>query len=307
MRFPVLLAFLFISVMHGAKAQLCTGNLGDPIINMNFGTSGFAMPRNTTTFEEVGGCPGPGQYVISGFLFGCGSHNDRSWIQMIGDHTPGDLNGNYMLINAENNTGTIFTDTAENLCDNTNYIFSAWISNAMQNFTCGGNPILANLTFTVKALDGTVLSTSNTGDIPVAYDRIWKEYGLSFITPPNTPSVIVSITTEPKFGCGSGFVIDDIIFRSCGPAVNITLDGSTEPGKVCADYTNPFILQGSYSPGFNDPAVQWQNSFDTGKTWTDIPGETNTVYAIPRRLSGAISYRMVIAERANINLLNCRT
>lgn len=263
------------------------------------------MPKNTTTFEATGGCPNKGQYVISSFLFGCGSNDDHSWIKMIGDHTR-DLNGNYMLVNAESTKGTVFTDTADNLCDNTNYVFAAWISNAMQDFTCGGNPVLANITFTVTKLDGTVLATSGTGDIPVADDRIWNQYGVAFTTPANTPAVIVSITTSPAFGCGSGFVIDDITFRSCGPTVGITLDGSTEDGKVCADYKNPFVLEGTYSAGYNDPVVQWQTSLDTGKTWQDITGANNAVYAIPKRSEGQISYRMVVAERANINSLNCR-
>ncbi|MEP6844916.1 MAG: gliding motility-associated C-terminal domain-containing protein [Panacibacter sp.] len=305
MKFSILLAYLFFCFSYDSYAQLCNGNLGDPVINQTFGAGGsFKMNPNATTYDIAFGCPSKGQYLIGSFIFGCGA--DRTWLQMIGDHTR-DLNGNYMLVNAESTAGTVYTDTAKNLCDNTTYIFSAWISNAMQSITCGGNPVLANLTLTVTTLDGIELGSYNTGDIPTAFDRIWKQYGVAITTPPNTPSVIVSITTDPAIGCGSGFVLDDITFRSCGPAVSVTLDGSTNPGTVCADYTNPFILQGTYSPGFNDPAVQWQNSLDTGKTWTDISGATTTTYAIPRRSSGAINFRMVIAERANINSLNCRT
>jgi len=306
MKYSFVFACLMCCFIQEATAQLCNGNLGDPILNQTFGAKGFVMSKGMTTFEQAGGCPDKGQYVISSFLFGCGSNDDHSWIKMIGDHTR-DLNGNYMLINAESTPGTVYKDTAKNLCDYTNYVFSAWISNAMQDFTCGGNPVLANLTFTVTKLDGTVLSTSNTGDIPVADDRIWNQYGLAFTTPANTPEVIVSITTNPKFGCGSGFVIDDITFRSCGPLVTVLLDGGATDGNVCADYTNPFILTGSYSNYYNNPAVQWQSSGDTGKTWQDIPGATTTTYAIPRRLTGVINYRMVVAEKANINSLNCRT
>ena len=305
MKLSILFASVIFCFSFSSKGQLCNGNLGDPIINMTFGSGGFALPLNATTFTAVNDCPKKGEYIISSFLYGCGSNDDHSWLQMIGDHTH-NSNGNYMLVNAESTAGTIFTDTAKNLCDNTNYVFSGWISNAMQNFSCGGTPILANVTFTVKKPDGTILAIDSTGDIPVAFDRIWKEYGVSFVTPPNTPSVIASVTVNPKYGCGSVFVIDDITLRSCGPAVNITLDGSTESGNVCSDYTNPFILQGSYSSGLNDPVVQWQNSFDTGKTWSDIQGETNTTYAIPKRNSGEISYRMVIAERGSINSINCR-
>lgn len=304
MKFSFLFAYLFFCFCHAANAQLCNGNLGDPVINQTFGAGyRFTMPPNATTYDKAGGCPGMGQYLIGSFIFGCGA--DRTWVQEIGDHTR-DLNGNYMLVNAESTPGTVYTDTAKNLCENTNYVFAAWISNAMQAITCNNNPVLANVTLTATALDGTVLATTNTGDIPTAFDRIWKQYGVALRTPPGVTSVIISITTDPKFGCGSGFVLDDITFRSCGPAVSITLDGSTEPGDVCADYTNPFILEGVYSPGFADPVSLWQNSFDTGKTWQDIPGATSLTYAIPRRLNGVIIYRMVIAERASINSLNCR-
>ena len=304
MKFSILFAYLFFCVSYASNAQLCNGNLGDPVINQTFGASyGFTMPANATTYDKAGGCPGKGQYLIGSFIFGCGA--DRTWLKMIGDHTR-DLNGNYMLVSAESTPGIVYTDTAKNLCENTNYVFAAWISNAMQPITCGGNPVLANLTLTVTTLDGTVLATTTTGDIPTAFDRIWKQYGVSVTTPTNTDAVIVSITTDPKFGCGSVFVLDDITFRSCGPLVSVTLDGSTAAGDVCADYSNPFILQGVYSAGFADPAVQWQNSLDTGKTWQDISGETMVTYAIPRRINSVINYRMVIAERESINSLNCR-
>jgi gliding motility-associated-like protein len=303
--FTPLLCF-FSCLCTTATAQLCSGNLGDPIINQTFGSGrGFVFPANATTFTKSGGCPAKGQFLISNFVFGCGNNNDKSWIQMIGDHTR-DYNGNYMLVNAENSPGTVYTDTAKNLCENTNYVFSAWIANAMQTITCGGNAVPANLIMTIKKLDGTVLVSTATGDILIENDRVWKQYGTSFICPPNTSTVIVSITAIPKPGCGSGFVLDDITFRSCGPAVTVTLDGSTEPANVCADYTAPFILRGVFSPGFSDPHVQWQSSFDTGKNWIDISGANTLTYAVPRRMTGVINYRMIVAERNYFSSLNCR-
>ena len=75
---------------------------------------------------------------------------------------------------------------------------------------------------------------------------------------------------------------------------------------VCAGYTNPFILNSSFATGFTDPAVQWQNSIDSGKTWQNIAGANTTSYAIPRRDSGIVSYRILVAERSNINSPKCR-
>jgi gliding motility-associated-like protein len=65
-------------------------------------------------------------------------------------------------------------------------------------------------------------------------------------------------------------------------------------------------MQGTYSTGFVNPVVQWQNSLDSGKTWNDIPGATTTTYQVPHRISGAISYRLVVAEKGNINSITCR-
>ena len=65
-------------------------------------------------------------------------------------------------------------------------------------------------------------------------------------------------------------------------------------------------MNASYSAGFADPVLQWQNSTDTGKTWQDIAGARAVTYAVPRRTSDVILYRVCIAERANINSINCR-
>jgi hypothetical protein len=117
-------------------AQLCNNNLGDPIVNVTFGTSGTSpLPPNTTTYSFAYGCPSKGEYTINDFLFGCGG----SWVQIIGDHTPDDVDGNYMLINAESTPGVVNLDTAHNLCDNMTYQFSAYIANVMQDvLTCAG-------------------------------------------------------------------------------------------------------------------------------------------------------------------------
>jgi gliding motility-associated-like protein len=176
----------------------------------------------------------------------------------------------------------------------------------MQNISCGGNPILPNIIFDAKTLQGVLVATYSTDDLPLTDTKSWKQYGLSFKTPADIDALVLTIRIDSKFGCGSAFVIDDITLKECGPSVTATIDGSPGPANVCADYTNPFILRGAYSAGFDDPANQWQSSMDTGRTWQDMPGETTTTYAIPRRLSGVILYRMAVAERATINSLNCR-
>lgn len=285
------------------SAQTCTGSLGDPALNETFGTGNYQLSSAKTTFLPTGGCPNRGQYVISGFLFGCGNH---SWVQMVGDHTPNDVNGNYMMVNAESTPGTVYMDTAKNLCNNTVYYFGMWATPVMTSFACGGTPILPNIRYELRTLSGVRLAIDSTGYLPIVNERDWKFYGLSITTPPGVTDVIVDITINPAYGCGSGFAIDDITLAPCGPSISANIDGSIGPLDVCADYTNPMLMTASYSSGFADPVVQWQSSIDSGRTWVDIPGATTLTYAVPHRISGIILYRICIAERPNIASIHCR-
>ncbi len=286
-----------------AKAQMCAGSLGDPVLNETFGTGGYQLSPGKTTYTYEGDCPSKGNYTISGFLFGCGN---RTWVQMVGDHTPNDLNGNYMMVNAESTPGIVYMDTVKGLCGNTVYQFGMWVTSVMTKFACSGNAVLPNLIFQIKTLAGVALAVDSTGKLPIVDERNWKFYGLSLTTPANAIDVIVSITINPSYGCGSGFALDDITLAACGPSISATIDGTAGPAEVCAGYTNLFIMNATYSPGFSDPVLQWQGSIDSGKTWVDIPGERTLTYAVPYRTSGVILYRVCIAERTNINSPKCR-
>jgi gliding motility-associated-like protein len=226
---------------------------------------------------------------------------------MVGDHTPNDSEGNYMLVNAASTPGTVYVDTATNLCGNTVYQLGVWVTSVMTKFACDGNPVLPDLKFQVKTLSGTLLGEDSTGYLPIVNERQWKIFGLSFQTPNNITAVIISISINPKFGCGSAFAIDDITLAPCSPSIiSATINGSTGPVDECADYTDVWNLNATYTPGFTDPEFQWQSSVDSGKTWTDIPGETTLFYKVPHRLSGTILYRICIAEKGNISSVNCR-
>ena len=296
--------FSFFLLTFNASAQTCT-SLGDPVINQTFGIRGYRLPANSTSYQFVGGCPNSkATYTLSGFLFGCGP---QSWVQMVGDHTIGDSEGNYMLVNAASTPGIVYTDTARNLCGNTIYQFGMWATSVMTNFACGGNAVLPNVKYTLKTISGTILAEDSTGNLPIVNERLWKYYGLSIATPASVTDVIILITINPPFGCGSAFAVDDVTLSPCSPSlITATLNGSTGPVEVCADYTDVWLLNGNHTPGFVNPVYQWQNSIDTGRTWVDIPGETTLNYLVPHRTSGTVLYRICIAESGNINSINCR-
>ncbi|HLG40844.1 MAG TPA: hypothetical protein VI461_14290, partial [Chitinophagaceae bacterium] len=305
MKFLPLLTYLFFGFTYSSSAQVCNGSLGDPVINETFGTRGYQLAPYKTTYQLVGGCPNSmGTYTLSGFLFGCGP---RSWVQMVGDHTPNDSEGNYMLVNAASTPGTVYMDTAKNLCGNTVYQFGIWATSVMTSFACDGNAVLPNLRYQIKTLSGTVLAVDSTGFLPIVNDREWKFYSLPIQTPANVTDVIISITINPAFGCGSAFAIDDITLRPCSPSlITATINGSAGPVDVCADNTDTWLLTASYTPGFADPVFQWQSSIDSGQTWVDIPGQTMLTYTASHQSSGTVLYRTCIAERGNISSINCR-
>src|SRR6266487_7056595 len=141
-----------------------------------------------------------------------------------------------MLVNAENESGNVYMDTAKELCGNTVYQFGVWVTSVMTKLACNGNPVLPDLIFKIKTLSGILLASDSTGHLPIVDDREWKFYGFSFTSPPGITDAIVSITINPAFGCGSGFAIDDITLRPCGPSISATIDGTSGPAEVCAGY-----------------------------------------------------------------------
>jgi len=306
MKFSALLTYLLLLFFYSSTAQVCNGSLGDPVVNETFGAGGgYQVAEYKTSFQAVGGCPDNtgGTYTLSSFLFGCGPH---TWVQMIGDHTR-DMNGNYMLVNAASTPGIVYMDTAKNLCSNTTYQFGVWFTSVMMKNACDSSPQLPNLKFQVKTLSGTVLAEGNSGFLPLVDEREWKSFNLSFQTPNNASAVIFSITISPNPGCGSAFALDDITIRPCSPSViSATINGSPGDVDVCANYTDNWKLNATYTPGFANPEFQWQSSVDNGTTWADIPGATTVNYNVPRRDSGVILYRICIADNGNINSLSCR-
>lgn len=308
MKAAVLLFFFFLCFGIGGNTQLCSGSLGDPILNQTFGTKPNPLPQTNTNFEFVRGCPQKGQYTLANLIFGCG--DDRSWLMLAGDHTR-DVNGNYMLVNAQSGDGapptaTVYTDTVRGLCGGITYVFAAWVTSALRPISCGGNAVPASLTFKVTTPGGAVVDTFSTGNLPIEDDKKWIEYGVSFRVPPGESAVVLTILTARKADCGQGFAIDDITLRPCGPKVTATVNGRAEPLNVCADFANAFVLEGIYAGGFADPLVQWQSSPDTGRTWVDLPAATTIRYTAARQPEGVILYRMAVAERANIRSKQCR-
>jgi gliding motility-associated-like protein len=297
MRINILLCAVFISVV--SNAQLCTGSLGDPAINITFGNtpnnaSGVVPPASYTYTTST--CPNDGFYTITRTSSGC---FNNTWHTVNADHTGG---GNFMLVNASYQPADFFLATLSGLCPNTTYEFSAWVMNVL--LSPGG--IQPNITFSVETTSGTVLNQFNTGGIAVTGQPIWKQYGFFFTTTIGNPAIVLRITNNAPGGIGNDLALDDITFRPCGPTLNSSIQGNGNKVDVCIDKQTNYSFDAVISPGFISPVFQWQLSVDTGVNWVDIPGANSLSYTRLVTLAGNYLYRLTVSESGNAGISACR-
>jgi gliding motility-associated-like protein len=222
------------------------------------------------------------------------------------DHTPGDVNGYMMVVNASFQPGVFYLDTVRGLCANTTYELAAWVMNVLRNTACGGAGIDPILTFQIETVTGQVLATYVTGSILETSSPDWKQYGLFFTTTAISTSVVIRISNNAPGGCGNDILLDDITFRPCGPLVNATLSitGDTT-AEFCEGNPTSYLIQSASSAGYSNPVYQWQVSVNGG-VFTDIPGATGNTYLRDSTGDGQYRYRLSIVESVNVGVTSCR-
>jgi gliding motility-associated-like protein len=292
-----------------SHAQVCTGSLGDPVINQDFGSGtnpGPALGGNITNYNYVpNDCPDDGSYTIASSTNGCFG---QTWHTLSHDHT-GNPNGYMMIVNASNNPGLFYTQRADagQLCPNTTYEFAAYITNLIIPSACGGASSRPNITFSIETTDGQVLKTYNTDDILPTDETVWKQYGTFFTTPANVTSVIVKMINNAPGGCGNDLALDDITFRACGPVVQSGFGASTgQPTQeLCEGGSATYTLKASVTG--SSPVLQWQSNANGGG-WTDIPGANTDTYiqSFNNAIKGVYLYRLGVANGSDITSVNCR-
>ncbi|MEP6582768.1 MAG: gliding motility-associated C-terminal domain-containing protein [Ginsengibacter sp.] len=303
----VLCLLLMVISGHTVTAQLCQGSLGDPVVNITFGAgSGVAspLPGTLTNYGFVPySCPADGFYSIGNSSPNC--FND-TWHTVPEDHTPNDVNGYMMIVNASFNPGDFYVQPVDGLCDNTTYEFAAWILNILKISACGSAGIRPNVTFRIETTSGTVLQSYTTGDIPMSAQPTWQQYGLFFTTPVNVNSVVIRMTNNAPGGCGNDLVLDDITFRPCGPLVNVAIANSSNSVIVCEGDKPTFDFSSTVVPTLSNTSYQWQVSTDMGVTWSDIAGATSASYKrLPVNGLGMYKYRVAVAQGNYVLIPSC--
>jgi gliding motility-associated-like protein len=302
------LIIIFILLPFFSQAQLCQGSLGDPVVNIGFGSGtglGSPLPAGVTNYIFTDSpCPDDGYYTVVNKVGDCFG---TTWHQLSEDHTPNDVNGYMMLVNASFAPGDFFTTTVNNLCGGTTYEFAAWIVNVLKLNACADGGKKPDVTFRIETTSGQLLQSFSTGDILSDTIPKWKQYGFFFQTPANVSSVVIRMRNNAPGGCGNDLALDDITFRPCGPNLNISISGYNSSSITkCQNVNDVFSLVGNLSAGFGTYTYQWQSSMNGG-AWIDMPGETSSTLKTQLLVPATYQFRLTVAETNNISVSTCRT
>jgi gliding motility-associated-like protein len=310
-----LLSFVLAASLSNAQ-NLCTGSLGDPIVNITFGSgSGYAsslptiVPGASTTysFTPTSGVP-VSPIVYDGSYTICnGIPNNTPWFSNAPDHTPGDVNGYMAFFNASSSASEFYSQTISNLCPNTRYEFAAWIANALNPAIIAGQK--PNITFQILQTNGTLLGSIASGDIAQNNSLVWQQYGFFFSTPAGVNTVVLKMINSNPGGAnfpGNDLAIDDITLRACGPSLNASFASSSNVDLKLQCGLDPIQLYGISSNQYTAPAYLWQVSTNAGLTWNDIPGATSLSVVYTPTSYAVHHFRLVSSESSNINSPTCR-
>lgn len=304
------LFILLVLVFKIGLAQLCTGSLGDPIRENNFGAGtnpGPSLSKFSTNYSfSQNDCPLDGSYTVRNNTLNC---FNNSWHSLPGDHT-GNPSGYMMIVNAADNPGVFYVDTVKGLCSNTTFQFAAWMVNLLKPDACQNGGSKPNLTFFLEKLDGTVLQSYNTGDIAPTNTPEWKQYGFFFFTQATDIDIVLRIINNAPGGCGNDLALDDITFRPCSPKIIADIDGNGgNAARFCAGKNQNVVLSANATGANPNTVYQWQKRTNGG-AWIDIAGATNIKYNafFPiSTLAGLYEFRVATANQGNIASLQCRT
>ena len=281
--------FFLLSGLSG-RAQ-CGGGYGANIFNETFGN---AATSPTTYGPALTVDKGPGTDYSTGataYTYSASNNVQDNYYTIATspvlahgdwttkkDHT-GDAGGKMLIVNAAYATSVFYKRKVGGLCQNTNFLFSAWfmqVDGLAATKSCGGC-LPSNVRFEVQDSLGNILDSTSTGIIKAdpTGNPAWLNYSFPFNTA-NYSTVYVVLRNVAPGGCGNDLAIDDITFKACGPKINFIQPA----GKICLN--NSVSFQAIPSVGYNPPHYQWQLSTDNGTTWGDISGANSSIYSIQK-------------------------
>ena len=210
------LVAMLTAVSLPGSGQSCAGASGEVIISETFGTGGTrpSLTGRTTYTLVPNPCPIDGQYtILSSTPDSCFSY---LWHALPADHTPGDANGNFLVVNASEKPGEFYSQAVAGLCSGTQYEFSVWGLNMLKPGICS-RPLVPDVAIRIETAAGVLVQTVDVGRIGESATSVWQRYATLFTVPANTDGVVVKlINKQGEGGCGNDLALDDIQLTRCG-------------------------------------------------------------------------------------------
>ncbi|CAF1292926.1 unnamed protein product [Adineta ricciae] len=163
----------------------------------------------TTTYrQQFESRPAPAQFALMNKV-----PNYDSWHAKAEDYTPDDTDGYMMLVDLATYDGSvIFNTTVHGLCIDSQYEFSAYFANIVQDRFNASKP---NIILRARAAThgNEIINQSWTDDLPELPKLTWSKHQLLFTA--STSSVVLLMIAKGNDGIGRDLVIDDIELRVC--------------------------------------------------------------------------------------------
>jgi hypothetical protein len=316
---------LLISVV--AQTPPCA-SLNNVLFNQNFGSgavgltlvtpapvlgSGVTFPINAIGYSGTVTPPiGTETATISD---NANSANTSDFISL-NDHTTGSSGSRMLVVNADAASSTIykggFTYT---LCANQQYsllFYAAFIGNGAYGTKCDAFGGFKYAKIKMRIRDGgtgLIITEVSTDTIKTG---IWGQYGLKFVSPASYSSLTFELINDAQGGCGNDLVIDDVMFGSCDPVLNISVNSVLGCISGSSAFTG-ILSDPSVIPGAKDYQWQWSPAPGTGP-WTNVVVGPNistvTAAALTINPVNAIDtgryYRVLVSAAGNIGTPSCR-
>jgi hypothetical protein len=208
--------FIFIVLLFALRSQAQPGNciLKPPQITIHFGRGNVGdVTDDLSYYRRVpSSCPTDGHYSIASSTSGCFSDD---WHTLSEDHTPGDVDGNMLLVNAGVEGATFLRTTISGLKSNTVYELGFWVMNLCRPTKKCPTLILPNLNIRLETSEGNIVANIGTGDLPRVEEPWWTQHRAYFTTPHSSSTLMLVMIDNMQGGCGNDFALDDITFREC--------------------------------------------------------------------------------------------
>lgn len=229
-----LLVCLIISAkLISAQSNNCT--FKPPFYHMHFG-KGNVQDVNTASlalYERISyTCPGDGYYTYTSHTSDCFGGD---WHTLTEDHTPGDIDGNMLLVNSAYKEGLFLSTKVSGFKGGTTYQLGVWLINVCRPSEKCPFPLLPNIAVLLQTTTGKTIAKFFTGEIQRTSSPHWTYHQAEFTMPPAETELLLSFENNAPGGCGNDFAMDDITFRECI---------KPDPAKVVqAAKTNPAVVK----------------------------------------------------------------